>query len=171
VIRRPWRSLLLWFVCLTLLVNLGLAASPFRYWAAFALLWVLPGIAWSALLTDRHHRLTVEALVIGSGMGMGTVALLTLLLLYVPGPFPSVALAVAVNGLILALILLTARSSGVQVTLDLDGRALFLLALAVVLAALLRFTHLGYSDAKILALRQAGVIGSEDGDEAQPKHR
>ena len=166
MIRRPWRSLLLWFVCLTLLVNLGLAASPFRYWAAFALLWVLPGIAWSALLTDRHHRLTVEALVIGSGMGMGTVALLTLLLLYVPGPFPSVALAVAVNGLILALILLTARSSGVQVTLDLDGRALFLLALAVVLAALLRFTHLGYSefqgDEATIMMRAARAISGDD---------
>lgn len=166
MIRRPWRSLLLWLVGFTLLVNLGLAVLPLRYWAAFALLWILPGVAWSALLTDRHNRLTFEGLVTGWGMGMGTVALLTLLLHYVPGPFPAIALAVAVNALILILTLLTFWSSGAQFTLDLDGRALCLLALVVVLAALLRFTHLGYSefqgDEATIMMRAARAISGDD---------
>jgi hypothetical protein len=123
-------------------------------------------VAWAAFLTDRHNHLTAEALIIGSGLGMGTVALLTLLLHYVPGPFPTAALAVAVSGLILVLILLTFRSSGTQFTLDLDGRTLVLSALVVLLAAFLRFTHLGYSefqgDEATIMMRAAHAISGDD---------
>lgn len=166
MIRRQLHSPLLWLASLTLLVNVGLIVPQTRYWAAFALLWVLPGLAWSALLTDRDGRLTVEDLVIGSGIGTGTVVLLTLLLHYVPGPFPSTVLAVAVNALILTLILLAFRSSGTSLTLDFRDPALGSFALVILLAALLRFIHLGYSefqgDEATIMMRAAFAISGDD---------
>jgi 4-amino-4-deoxy-L-arabinose transferase-like glycosyltransferase len=97
---------------------------------------------------------------------MGTVALLTLLLHYIPGPFPSLLLLAAVDALILALTLLALRSSSPQLTVDVDGSALALCVLAVLLAALLRFTYLGYSefqgDEATIMTRAALAISGDD---------
>lgn len=164
--RRPWRSPLLWLASLTLLVNAGLTLPQTQYWAAFGLLWILPGLAWSTLLPDQDGRLTTEELLVGSGLGIGTVALLTLLLHYIPGPFPSTTLTVTVNVLILTLAILALRISRGRLTVYVRDRALGPCALVVLLAALLRLIHLGYSefqgDEATIMMRAALAISGDD---------
>ncbi len=99
-----WRNPTLALAALTLLADLALAVPATRYGAAFALLWLLPGLAWAILLADQHRRPTAEEIAIGLGLGMGTVTLLTLLLHYLPGPLTFPALLVAVNLFIFLLI-------------------------------------------------------------------
>lgn len=104
------RSRPLWLILLTVLANIGLAVPAMRYWAAFILLWLLPGLAWARLIAYRQRRLEAEEITVGLGLGIATVALLTLLLHYIPGPLTLPALLVAVNAFIFILILLASPS-------------------------------------------------------------
>ncbi len=116
-----------WLALITILANVGLALPATRYGSAFALLWLLPGLAWARLLTARHRQSTetrppssstsprlrtpiegyAEGITTGLGLGMSTVTLLTLLLHYIPGPLTLPTLLIATNLLILALILIS----------------------------------------------------------------
>jgi 4-amino-4-deoxy-L-arabinose transferase-like glycosyltransferase len=100
------------------------------------------------------------------GMGMGTVVLLTLLLHYIPGPFPTALLVAAINALTLALGLLGLRSSEPDLRLDSGGPAMGLGILVLLLAALLRIPHLGYSefqgDEATIMMRTAFAISGDD---------
>ena len=155
------RSPRLWLIILTLLADVGLTVPATRYGLAFILLWLLPGLAWAGLLTDRCRRPTAEEIAVGLGLGMGTVALLTLLLHYIPGPLTLPALLIAVNALIFALILLTPRPP-LSDSRFVIGHLLFV----ILIAAFFRLTNLGYSefqgDEGIVMMRAARAILGDD---------
>jgi 4-amino-4-deoxy-L-arabinose transferase-like glycosyltransferase len=151
---------------LAVLANLGRTAQATQYTATFILLWVVPGLAWSALLAGRDSRLGMEELVTGLGLGMGSVALLTLLLHYVPGPLNVWSLLIAVNLLTLTVTLLALRVSGPRLPFDIPRPSLRSCALIVLLAGFLRLTHLGYSefqgDEATVMMRAAYAISGDD---------
>ena len=158
MIRRPLRRPSFWLLLLTLLFNATLALQPARYWAAFGLLWILPGIGYAVLLARRPQGPEVEDAVIGLGLGVGTVAWFTLLIHYVPGPLPSWLLLAAVDillvGLIGARLLLAPKceraiegsSGGSSIGSRLRTISWGVLARVIVLSGLLRLVHLGYSE-------------------------
>jgi 4-amino-4-deoxy-L-arabinose transferase-like glycosyltransferase len=66
-----------------------------RYGAAFPLLWVLPGLAWIALIP--HSTLgQVERLAVGLGLCFVISPVITLLVTYLPGPVDRVILLAAI---------------------------------------------------------------------------
>ncbi len=156
-------SHLIWPILLTGLVDMGLAMPATRYGAAFILLWLLPGLAWAGLLTDRHRRPTAEGVAVGLGLGMGTVVLLTLLLHYIPGPLTFSMLLVTVNVLIFALILVTPRPPFFDLKLVISHWSL---AILILIAALFRLLYLGYSefqgDEGVVMVRAASAILGDD---------
>jgi 4-amino-4-deoxy-L-arabinose transferase-like glycosyltransferase len=66
-----------------------------RFGAAFALLWVLPGLAWMSLI-PRSALDRVEWLAVGFGLNFVVSPVVTLLVAYLPGPVNRVGLLVAV---------------------------------------------------------------------------
>ncbi len=166
---------LLWLALLTILADVGLAVPATRYWSAFILLWLLPGLAWAGLLTGRHRRPTAEEIAVGLGLGIGTVVLLTLLLHYIPGPLTFPALLVTVNLLIFGLIFLTPHPSLSDPRLIIrhspfairhPSFAIFHFSFFIILAAFFRLLYLGYSefqgDEGIVMMRAARVILGDD---------
>jgi len=159
---------LLWLSLLTILADVGLAVPATRYGSAFILLWILPGLAWAALLTGRHCRPTAEEITVGLGLGMGTVVLLTLLLHYIPGPLTFPALLATVNVLIFLLTFLTFRSSPSKFRLVIPhlsfGHLSFVIL--ILIAAFFRLLYLGYSefqgDEGIIMMRAARAILGDD---------
>jgi hypothetical protein len=158
-------------ILLTVGADVGLALPATRYGAAFALLWLLPGLAWAGLLVGPRRRAAgrrslVLEIAVGLGLGMGTIILLTLLLHYLPGPLSLPVLLMAVNLFNLVMAVLARRS-----TLA-DGRvfprrpARVDLSLIVLVAGLLRLVHLGYSelqgDEGIVMMRAARAILGDD---------
>jgi 4-amino-4-deoxy-L-arabinose transferase-like glycosyltransferase len=84
------------------LVTLALGAvilveSPLyvRYGAAFLLLWVLPGLAWAALIPQGALD-RIERLVVGLGFSFAVSPTITLLVSYLPGPVHQVTLLAAI---------------------------------------------------------------------------
>lgn len=139
------RDPLLILIAAWLLANAGLALPATRYWAAFVLLWLLPGLAWAGVLARGRRRVTAEDIAVGLGLGMGSVALLALLLSYLPGPLTFPESLAAVDVLLLVLCLLSARrlALGLQAGSRLS---LGFFVLLVLLTASLRLVHLGYSE-------------------------
>ncbi len=145
-------------------VILVVPAPSVRYGAAFPLLWVLPGLAWIALIP--HGTLDrVERLAVGLGLCFVISPVITLLVTYLPGPVDRVTLLAAIVasvGLPLGLSALvpalrkqltdTASRRGLNFgaifsarhPLWRDGRAW--LVVAVLIAASLRVVNLGYSE-------------------------
>ena len=148
--------------------------SLVRYAAAFALLWLLPGLAWISLISaDSLDR--AEGLAVGLGLGFVITPLVTLLGHYLPGPLDRLTLLLLILGAIaLPLVLsIVARLVGAKGAVAKDRqeneiseivpgksdkrdpddwrRALWhdgwvwLLA-AVLIAMALRVTNLGYSE-------------------------
>jgi len=143
-------------VLLLLALNVGLAWPGTRYWAAFALLWLLPGLGWAGWLAGPKGHVGVEELTIGLDLGIGTVGLITLWLHYLPGPLSLPMLLVAVNGLVILLAFLSPFPPRFKTT----GWKPLLLVIAV--AAFFRLLHLGYSefqgDEGVVVMRAARAI-------------
>jgi len=163
-----WRNPALTLAVLTLLADLALATPATRYGATFILLWLLPGLAWTRLLTGRQRRPTAEGITVGLGIGMGTVAVLTLLLHFLPGPLTLPTLLIAVNLLTFALILIPPRHSvskrGSE-SRDFSS-AVVHLSLVVFAAAFFRLTDLAYSefqgDEGVVMVRAARAVLGDD---------
>jgi 4-amino-4-deoxy-L-arabinose transferase-like glycosyltransferase len=170
----------------TLILGLVVWAVPshlVRYGAAFALLWVLPGLAWVTLVPQGVFD-RAEWLVVGLGLSVVITPAVALLTSYLPGPLGRATLLVAVVGAIGLPLLLSAlmrkedaasgewrelRNHGsvlsTQHPLWRDGWA-WLLA-AVLIAVGLRVVNLNYSefqgDEAAVLVRAAQVL---EGDEA-----
>ncbi|MCB0085058.1 MAG: glycosyltransferase family 39 protein, partial [Caldilineaceae bacterium] len=145
-------------------------ANSVQSWAAVGLAILVPGLlARQALLGYRPDTpLLGERFVIGVGLGFVCMILLMLGLSYLPGDLTFTQVAGGVNGLILLLLLgnlrqqrrLPAPSPSLPTSPFSGG----MIALAVLLlgAAYLRFTHIGYSelhgDEALVALRANDVI-------------
>jgi hypothetical protein len=162
-----WRNSSLGLVALMLLADLLLALPATRYGAAFALLWLLPGLTWARYLTHRERRATGEDVAIGLGLGMGAVTLLTLLLHYLPGPILLPVLLILVNLFTLIFTILRPRTP----PFDFKGPRSSLIvhcSLLILVIAFFRLTHLDYSefqgDEAVVMTRAARAIL---GDEAQ----
>nr|HID14814.1 phospholipid carrier-dependent glycosyltransferase [Anaerolineae bacterium] len=160
------RSRYFWPILLTILTNIGLAMPPTRYGAAFALLWLLPGLAWAGLLAGWHRRPTAEEVAVGLGLGMGTVVVLTLVLYYIPGPLTFPTLLVTVNMLVLAFILVTPHPSIWNLGFGIRDLVICPLSFIISIAALFRLLYLGYSefqgDEGIVMMRAARAILGDD---------
>jgi len=148
---------------------------PLRYLAVFILLWVLPGMFWSFLMTGRGTAPAGEEMVIGLGLGVTTTTLLTMLLHYLPGRLGAVQLLVSADLLSVVFIGFVLRSAG-------DGppwgvrqgrilgrwnvtRAAFAALVLIVVA--LRLVNLGYSefqgDEGVIMVRAARALEGDDG--------
>jgi len=153
---------------LTLLADLALALPATRYGAAFALLWLLPGLAWASLLADRHHQTSAEDIAVGLGLGTSTTALLTLLLHYIPGPLTLPVLLIAVNVSIFAPLLVISRHPSPDPRFSMLHSPFSHLSFVILIAAFFRLLYLGYSefqgDEGIVMIRAARATL---GDEAQ----
>jgi hypothetical protein len=87
-------------LALFLLLALVVGFSPWslvRYGASFALLWVLPGLAWGSLV-PRRALSGAERLVVSLGLSFVVTPLTILLLSYIPGPLTLPQLLVALAG-------------------------------------------------------------------------
>jgi 4-amino-4-deoxy-L-arabinose transferase-like glycosyltransferase len=146
--------------------------SLFTQLPTFALLWVLPGLAWSKLLPHRGVR-PPERWVLALGLNFVVTPVLTLLLAYLPGPLTSpqllLGLLVATFGpLLIGQLLRRGRAAERASEPSPWGRrGRLLLAAVLLLAAGLRFVNLGYSefqgDEAIVIVRAAKAL---EGDEA-----
>jgi hypothetical protein len=150
---------------------LGLAPPhPLRYLAAFALLWVLPGLAWASLLPRRGQPPASEEVLTGLGLGLTSTALLTLLLHYLPGRLTTAPLLIGNDALILLLMALAARRASPSTKLwpgtDAKKSSLFLFAALFILTTALRFVNLGYSefqgDEGVIMVRAARALAGDD---------
>ena len=166
--RRPLRRPSLWILLLAPLLNAALLLEPVRYWAAFGLLWLLPGLGYAALLSKGSKGPRGEDLAVGLGLGIGTIALLTLLLHYIPGPLRPSLLLVGVDALLAGLIALGLRAEPSADALRLKDIPWPALAVILISSALLRLVHLGYSefqgDEAVVLMRAAASL---TGDGAQ----
>jgi len=163
-----WQTPALGLAALTLLADLALALPATRYGAAFALLWLLPGLAWASLLADRHHQTSAEDIAVGLGLGTSTTALLTLLLHYIPGPLTLPVLLIAVNVSIFAPLLVISRHPSPDPRFSMLHSPFSHLSFVILIAAFFRLLYLGYSefqgDEGIVMIRAARATL---GDEAQ----
>lgn len=164
----PQQKLAIMLVSLMLLADLILAIPSMRYGAAFAILWIIPGIGWAILFTDECHFLGIEEILLGLGLGMGTTTLLTLLIHYIPGPFPLLALLLAVNLTTATLAFFVSRHPvmGMDVSIR-DYKSLIAhIVLLILVASFFRFVNLGYSefqgDEGIIMMRAARAITGDD---------
>jgi 4-amino-4-deoxy-L-arabinose transferase-like glycosyltransferase len=159
-----------------------------RFGAAFVLLWVLPGLAWTSLIPQSALD-RVERVAVGFGLNFVVSPVLTLLVAYLPGPVNRVGLLVAVMagiGLPLALSALRRlvpalreRPVGIERWRWTGLRAVFCaqhplwrdgwawLLVAILIAAALRVVNLGYAefqgDEAAVLVRAAQAL---EGDEA-----
>jgi hypothetical protein len=162
------------------------------YLVGFALLWLLPGLAWTGFLGEAGFD-RWERAVVGLGLGFVVSPLVTLVLSYLPGPVSELALVLAIvacSGLPLAArgairrransgtgampevgrhggVPQAGRLSSANALRSAWHSGWVLLALAVVIAAGLRLVDLGYSefqgDEAAVVLRAAEAM---EGDES-----
>ena len=156
-----WNSLRWLWVSLVVTVALAsvlLPAGGWRYGPVFALLWLLPGIAWRTRLPGRRWMS-------GLGLGLLLVTWLTLLLVYLPGPLSRAALAA---GAALLALLPLALPAGEQERepAPADRRLLLAVAAVLLLAALLRLPNMGakelQGDEGIVLQRAAAAMLGDD---------
>jgi 4-amino-4-deoxy-L-arabinose transferase-like glycosyltransferase len=176
-------------VLLYLVLLLALSVSPWsvvRYGAAFLVLWVLPGLAWAALIPG-HALDRLEWVIVGLGLGFVVTPTTILLSSYIPGPLTQMQLQMAMAGavgipLALSVFITEVRpaSSDVQATCRVEERsrarsdlgvswsnrwAWLLIVMSVAVG--LRVTNLNYSefqgDEAIAIVRAARAL---EGDEA-----
>jgi len=149
-----------------------LPPGGWRFLAACALLWILPGVAWGRCVAgDVSARATL-----GLGLAFVITGLTTLVLYFIPGPFPTDA-ARFVYALLAGLPLLWRRAAtacaeeGAAVQREADappGPALpfWLLCLLAALTLLGRLPHLGYSefqgDEAVILQRAAQALSGDD---------
>ena len=141
-----------------------------RYWAAFALLWVLPAVAW-------YRCLPGETLVRGvSGLGLAFVGsgLLTLVLHLLPGAFPVRIARIAYLLQVCLPLSLTWRRgrspvNGTQepeASLSASRRPPWGLVMVLVIALLVRVPNLAYSefqgDEAVVLQRAADALGGDE---------
>jgi len=118
------------------------AGSPLRVAGALTLC-LLPGLAWIKYLLPGLDRLT--RWMVGAGLSYTMAMALGLILHYLPGSIPAWTELAALNVLTLMPILL-ARGPGAEQERLRTGQAARWLAAIVLLAAIFRFTSLGYSE-------------------------
>ncbi|MBN1877963.1 MAG: glycosyltransferase family 39 protein [Anaerolineae bacterium] len=146
-----------------------------RYGVVFVFLWVLPGLAWSQLIS-RHVLDAPERWVLSMGLSFVVTPFITFLLVYLPGPISqSLLILVTLANILLPLGLslvykLPYRSPGLQKSWDWkqvlwrDGWGWLLIA--IVIAAGLRVVNLGYSEfqgdeAKVMIHAARSLTGDE----------
>ncbi len=136
------------------LVILLVPAGDWRSAAAFAVLWLLPGLGWAYVLRGRW--------LMGSGLGLTINVLLALLLHYVPGPVPFALALVAFSGAALAPAAVAFRADRPPDRLWPSRAALLLL----LLVAAFRLPWLGYSefqgDEGVIMVRAAAALEGDD---------
>ncbi len=133
-----------------------------RFWAAVAVLWLLPGFSWAAAL---RHKPLPERVALGAGMAFAISGLLTLLLHLLPGPFPITAARLAYLLAAVAPVLLAPRT--LRRTLHIPRAASWLvIVLPILVAALARLPDLGYSefqgDEAVILRRAAQALSGDD---------
>ncbi|GAB4543942.1 MAG: hypothetical protein Kow0063_37520 [Anaerolineae bacterium] len=117
------------------------AGSPLRVVGALIIL-ALPGLVWARRLAPPLDYLT--RWLVGAGLSYTLAIMLGLGLHYLPGPIPLWATLAALNVLAVLPGLLPAGARGA--TRQLPDKRLGWLAVIFLLAALFRFTNLGYSE-------------------------
>ncbi|MFO7696187.1 MAG: glycosyltransferase family 39 protein, partial [Anaerolineae bacterium] len=156
-------TLALFAVALTQGARVGLnAAQWLRFGAAFALLWVLPALAWARRLDgDPAERAA-------SGMGLAFVGsgLATLVLHLLPGAFPTGSASLVYLALVLIPLAVPRRHTALpQPSLRRRHAAMAGVLLA---AVMLRVVHLGYSefqgDEAVIMQRAAEALAGDDGE-------
>jgi hypothetical protein len=173
-------------------LTLLLPGGVLRYAVAFLLLWVLPGLAWLPLL-GRGALDRLERTAIALGLSFVVSPVVTLLLSYLSGPVAGPALVFALLGCVGVPLLVSGLrgirrdSDGGEAGQALGGKGLrhagpgragtalrvawrsgwALFAIAIVIAAALRLTHLGYSEfqgdeAAVLVRAAEALEGNEE---------
>lgn len=169
--RQRYDSLLIAGVTIAAAVLSGAFFPPtVRYWAAFALLWALPAVAW-------YRCLPGEALVRGvSGLGLAFVgsSLLTLVLHLLPGAFPVRIARIAYLLPVCLLLSLTwrcgrsspNRTREPEASLSVPRRLPWGLMVVLVIALLVRVPNLAYSefqgDEAVVLQRAADALGGDE---------
>jgi hypothetical protein len=132
-----------------------------RFAAAFALLWVLPALSWARVLRGSG------ALRLAWGLGLAFVGsgLATLLLHLIPGPFPVAVARWVYLLLCLAPALVSAGPAPAAPEASLPRAGLLIV---VLVAALARVPHLGYSefqgDEAVIMQRAARALSGDDAE-------
>ncbi|NLE46234.1 MAG: phospholipid carrier-dependent glycosyltransferase [Chloroflexi bacterium] len=165
------RNQLLGLIAAALVVNLALCLAMTRYAASFAVLWILPGLAWAWLLAARRRRWPgADDTAIGLALGIASVSLATLLLHYLPGPLTMAPLLIAVNALTGLLAGLASRCRPHLDNSESSPRAEWApwvsVLLIIGLSTVLRTVHLDYSefqgDEAVIMARAGRAIAGED---------
>ncbi len=163
--RRRWLVIGLALICvaLTQAPTIGWEIPQvFRFVAAFALLWLLPAMAWSWCLSGP----VLERLAGGLGLAFVGSGLVTLLLHLIPGPFPTGVAAVAYLALSVLPSLLPHHHAP-----DPERRPTWwhtAVAGVLLVAALVRVTNLNYSefqgDEAVVMQRADLALAGDDGE-------
>ncbi|MCC6454927.1 MAG: glycosyltransferase family 39 protein [Caldilineaceae bacterium] len=162
----PAVSLVVLAICNLLLLTP--VPNVLHSWAAVGLAILLPGLLLVNLLVGQRAEAPGlgEYLAYGVGAGLGLLVLLMLALSYLPGGLSFAQAALSLNALVILLIagnvITLPGSPSFSVRLPHLDWNLVALAALLLGAALLRFTHLGYSelhgDEALVALRAVDVI-------------
>jgi len=121
--------------------------EPFRFTAALALTFILPGWAWLPVVRWLHTDRGLERLVLVPGLASLLSSLALLIALLLPGPFTEAPVVIALNLLTLSgLIMQIVRHPDDSPLIRPSRRVLLILLTIMAVAAVTRFTRLGYAE-------------------------